>query len=138
MTEPAVRLAVLCDHAIVGQDGKVSLVGIFRNISVSDLPAQHPRMFVVAVLGLDAGAHAVAVRPRDPEGRPAIQHPPEMTVHSSGAGQDVNVIVELNNMSFTSYGEHRFDLDVDGRTVGSLPVSITQMPAPPQPGRRPN
>ena len=135
--EPEVRLAVLCDHALVGQDGKVSVLGIFRNISVSDLPAQHPRMFVVAVLGLDPGAHTVVVRLRDPEGRPGMQHAPEMTVQSSGDAQDVNVIVELNNLSFTSYGTHRFDLDVDGRTVGSLAVTIMKMGATPG-GRRAN
>lgn len=131
------RLAVLCDHALVAQDGKVSLVGIFRNISVSDLPAQHPRMFVVAILGLDAGQHAVAVRLRDPDGHPALAEPPQLNVHSSGAGQDVNVIVELNNLSFTAYGTHRFDLEVDGRTIGSLAVSIVQMAAA-SGGRRPN
>lgn len=131
------RIAVLCDHALVGQDGKLSLLGIFRNISVSDLPAQHPRMFLVAVLGLDQGQHAVVVRLLDPEGKPAMPHPPEMTVHSSGAGQDVNVIVELNNLSFTSYGTYRFDLEVDSRTVGALPVSIGQMSATPG-GRRAN
>ena len=57
-----IRLGALCDHALVGQDGKVSLLGIFRNISVSGLPAQHPRMFLVAILGLDVGAHTVVVR----------------------------------------------------------------------------
>ena len=137
MSDPEIRLAVLCDHALVGQDGKVSVLGIFRNISVSDLPAQHPRMFVVAVLGLDAGAHEVVVRLRGPDGRPAMQHAPEMTVHSSGDSQDVNVIVELNNLSFTSYGEFRFDLDLDGRTAESLAVSIVQMGATPG-GRRAN
>ena len=137
MSDPEIRLAVLCDHALVGQDGKVSVLGIFRNISVSDLPAQHPRMFVVAVLGLDAGPHAVVVRLRGPDGRAAMQHAPEMTVHSSGDSQDVNVIVELNNLSFASYGEYRFDLDVDGHTTESLAVSIVQMGATPG-GRRAN
>jgi len=137
VSDPEIRLAVLCDHALVGQDGKVSVLGIFRNISVSDLPAQHPRMFVVAVLGLDAGAHAVVVQLRGPDGRPAMQHAPEMTVHSSGDSQDVNVIVELNNLSFASYGEYRFDLDVDGHTTESLAVSIVQMGATPG-GRRAN
>ncbi len=94
-------------------------------------------MFVVAVLGLDPGTHTVVVRLRDPEGRPAMQHAPEMTVQSSGEAQDVNVIVELNNLSFTSYGVHTFELDVDGRTVGSLAVSIVQMGATPG-GRRAN
>ena len=92
---------------------------------------------VVAVLGLDAGPHAVVVQLRGPDGRPAMQHAPEMTVHSSGDSQDVNVIVELNNLSFASYGEYRFDLDVDGETVESLAVSIMQMGATPG-GRRAN
>jgi hypothetical protein len=43
------------------------------------------------------------------------------------------VIVELNNMSFTTYGMHRFELTVDGEAVGALPVSIIQMQ---QPGER--
>ncbi len=121
-----IRLAALCDHAIVGQDGKVSLVGIFRNISVSGLPAQHPRLFLVAILGLEVGAHSVVVRLLRPDGEQALPNPPEISVQAS-AGQDVNVIVELNNMSFTTYGTHRFQLSVDGEAVGDLPVAIVQM-----------
>lgn len=124
-----VRLAALCDHALVGQDGKVSLLGIFRNISVSGLPAQHPRMFLVAILGLDVGAHTVVVRLLRPDGQQAMPNPPEISVQAT-AGQDVNVIVELNNMNFTSYGTHRFQLSVDDVAVGDLPVVILQMPAP--------
>ena len=136
MTAPEIRLAALCDHALVGQDGKVSIMGVFRNISVTGLPAQHPRMFLVAILGLDAGTHAVVVRLRKPDGGPAMPNAPEISVNAM-AGQDVNVIVELNNLSFATYGTHRFDLEIDGEAAGSLPVSIVQM-APPQQGRRAN
>lgn len=127
-----IRLAALCDHAMVGQDGKVSLLGIFRNISVSGLPAQHPRMFLVAILGLEVGPHAVVVRLLRPDGQQAMPNPPEISVHAVG-GQDVNVIVELNNVSFTTFGMHRFQLSVDGAAIGELPVSIMQMQ---QPGER--
>ncbi|HEV2011946.1 MAG TPA: hypothetical protein VGS17_13065 [Candidatus Limnocylindria bacterium] len=136
MTPPEIRLAALCDHALVGQDGKVSIIGVFRNISVTGLPAQHPRMFLVAILGLDAGTHAVVVRLRKPDGGEAMPNAPEISVNAI-AGQDVNVIVELNNLSFATYGTHRFDLEVDSEAAGSLPVSIMQM-APPQTGRRAN
>jgi hypothetical protein len=95
-----IRLAALCDHALVGQDGKVSLMGIFRNISVSGLPAQHPRMFVVAILGLEVGAHTVKVRLLRPDGQQAMPNPPEISVHAV-AGQDVNVIV-LMRFGFAS------------------------------------
>ena len=124
-----IRLAALCDHALVGQDGKVSLLGIFRNISVSGLPAQHPRMFLVAILGLDVGPHSVVVKLLRPDGQQAMPNPPEISVHAA-AGQDVNVIVELNNMSFTTYGMHKFQLSVDGHAIGDLPVAIVQMQAP--------
>jgi hypothetical protein len=130
MTQSEVRLAALCDHALVGQDGKLSMLGIFRNISVSSLPAQHPRMYVVAVLGLDPGAHDVVVRLTRPDGGAVMPEAPRISVHAV-PGQDVNVIVELNNLGFTSYGTHRFDLEVDGSTVGSLPVGISQLPATP-------
>lgn len=124
-----VRLAALCDHALVGQDGKVSLLGIFRNISVSALPAQHPRMFLVAILGMETGAHTVVVRLLRPDGQQAMPNPPQISVHAS-PGQDVNVIVELNNMSFATYGVHRFQLSVDDDPVGEVSVAIVQMQQP--------
>lgn len=131
-----VRLAALCDHALVGQDGKVSLLGIFRNISVSGLPAQHPRMFLVAILGLDPGPHTVVVRLLRPDGQQAMPNPPEMSVHAT-PGQDVNVIVELNNLNFAGYGTHHFQVSADGEAIGDLPVAIVQM-QPPGERRRTN
>jgi uncharacterized protein DUF6941 len=130
---PEIRLAALCDHALVGQDGKLSVVGIFRNITVSSLPAQHPRMYLVAVLGLEQGQHEVIVRLIAPGGAAAMADAPKISVRAV-SGQDVNVIVELNNLNFGAYGTHRFDLEVDGATVGSLPVAISQMQqSPPRP-----
>lgn len=126
---PEIKIAALCDHAIVGQDGKLSMLGIFRNISVSQLPAQHPRMFLVAVLALDPGPHEVVVRLVKPDGGGAMAEDPRIQVHSV-PGQDVNVIVELNNLGFTSYGTHHFDLDIDGATVGSLPVAVSSITSP--------
>lgn len=126
MSQGEIRLAALCDHALVGQDGKLSMLGIFRNISVTGLPAQHPRMYLVAVLGLDPGAHEVVVRLLRPDGGAAMPQNPHVSVHAL-PGQDVNVVVELNNLNFGTYGTHRFDLEVDGSAIGSLPVAITQL-----------
>jgi hypothetical protein len=63
-----------------------------------------------------------------------MQEAPRISVRAV-PGQDVNVIVELNNLGFTTYGTHRFDLEVDGSTVGSLPVGISQISAT-TPGRQ--
>ena len=129
-----VRLAALCDHALVGQDGKVSLLGIFRNISVSGLPAQHPRMYLVCILTLAAGPHVVTVQLRRPDGQPAMPNPPTISVQAT-AGQDVNVIVELNNLNFSDFGEHQFVVETDGAPATTLSLSVSQLP---QPGGRTN
>jgi len=136
MSAPEIRLVALCDHALVGQDGKVSLLGIFRTINVSGLPAEHPRMYLVAILALEAGAHSVVVQLHRPDGSPAMPNPPEISVHGV-AGQDVNVIVELNKINFGSYGVHHFSIEVDGAATGTVAVSIEQM-TPPAQGRRAN
>ncbi len=123
----AVRLAALCDHALVAQDGKVSLLGIFRNISVSGLPAQHPRMYLVCILTLPAGPHTVTVQLLRPDGAPSMPNPPNISVQAT-AGQDVNVIVELNNLNFAEFGEHQFLVDADGARATTLPLTVSQLP----------
>lgn len=128
-----VRLAVLCDHALVGQDGKVSVLGVFRNISVTGLPAQHPRMYLVCILALAPGAHTVTVQLRRPDGAPAMPNPPTLSVQAM-PGQDVNVIVELNNLNLTTSGEHRFVVEADGAEAASLPLTVSQLA--PQEGRK--
>lgn len=124
---PDVRLAGLCDHALVGQDGKVSLIGIFRNISVSGLPAQHPRMYLVCILALDPGAHIVTVQLRRPDGAPVMPNPPQISVQAQ-PDQDVNVIVELNNLNLAAFGEHTFTVDADGALLTTLPLTVSQIP----------
>ena len=123
---PEARLVVLADHAMVGQDGKVSVIGIFRTINVSGLPAEHPRMYLVVILALDAGPHTVAVQLHRPDGTPAMADPPEIPVHAV-AGQDVNVIVELNKLTFGSLGTYQLMVKVDGSPAGTAAVAIEQM-----------
>ena len=43
-----------------------------------------------------------------------MPEPPRIQVHAV-PGQDVNVIVELNNLNFAELGEHHFVVDADGR-----------------------
>ncbi len=128
-----VRLAGLCDHALVGQDGKVSLIGLFRNISVSGLPAQHPRMYLVCVMALEPGQHVVSVQLRRPDGAAVMPNPPQLSVQAS-ADQDVNVIVELNNLNLGVFGEHTFVVEADGALLTTLSLVVSQLPQ--APGRR--
>ncbi|MBM4420723.1 MAG: hypothetical protein FJ034_03880 [Chloroflexi bacterium] len=136
MARPEVRLAAVCDHAVMGQDGKATLVGVFRTISVTSLPAEHPRLYLVVIFGLDAGTHRVVVRLRLPDGSQGIENAPELTVQGA-ADADSNVIVEFNKLVLNATGLHHFDIEVDGGPAASVEFAVSQLVTAPG-GSRPN
>lgn len=52
------ELFTLCDHAIVSQDGKLSLIGLFTQIFVPQLPAQFPQIYNVAIIAGPPETHS--------------------------------------------------------------------------------
>ena len=66
-----VDFAVLADYALFDQQGKLSVLGIFRHVVVPGFPAMHPRPhLVVGVRGrrTEVGNHVLRIRFLDPDG----------------------------------------------------------------------
>src|SRR5579875_2151486 len=118
---PHMRIGVLCDHALVSQDGKLSLIGIFDRIAVPGLPIQHPRFFVVAVFDMAPGNHTVRVELLDPTGHSVLQEQGvEIPVSVAAAGQSGNLVAELNLLPLEFAGRYDFNLYVGDSRVGSI------------------
>lgn len=117
------RLGVLCDHALIGQDGKLSLIGIFDHIGVVQLPAQHPRFFVVAVLQGETETNQVAMELAAPDGRTLMHEQitidPEAITEGSG-----NLIAEVTMLPLEMTGRYEFRLFVENRLLGLIPLTI--------------
>lgn len=47
-----INFAHLCDYALISRDGKLSVMGLFDNINVAQLPAAHPTAFLAFEIGL--------------------------------------------------------------------------------------
>jgi hypothetical protein len=126
------RIGVLCDHALVGQDGKLSIIGIFDHIGVVQLPAQHPRFFVVAVLQGDATSSTVELELMAPDGRvlmrESIAVDPEMIAQGNG-----NLIAEVTMLPLDQVGRYDFRMLAGGRRLGviQLYVSLVENSQPP-------
>jgi hypothetical protein len=76
-SEPAliIDFAVLADHALFDQQGKLSVIGIFRHVVVGGFPAMHPRThLVLRVRGrrTEVGTHTLRIRFTDPEGHELV------------------------------------------------------------------
>jgi hypothetical protein len=127
--------AVIADYALVDQAGKLSVLGIFQHIWVQQFPAMHPRLHLVLRLKgkrTEIGEHQVQIRlldERDVEilggkGGVTFAEPPAgVTEIEAGA-------ILVFDVPFPHPGQYRFDITIDATPQASVPVTVSQLPAP--------
>lgn len=138
-----VALAVVCDHALIDQAGKLSVIGIFERIWVERFPAVHPRLHLVLRLKgrrTEIGEHPIVIQLMDPDGREVLRGDGSVQIGEPPAG-----VTEVEAGAVLAFdvplergGTYHFAITVDGEPAASVPVSVSQMPAPaPQAGPMP-
>lgn len=135
---PTVKAALLCDYALTSNDGKLSIMGIFGNINFPSLPNAYSRFFVVIVLSLDSGTHAVQLGMVDPVGQQLLPEPPTLDVEITMPGADTNLVFDFNNLPFNRAGIYQVQLFVAGRLTHSIPLSVQAPPSGGPPAVRVN
>ncbi len=131
-----IDLAFLADAATIDGSGKLSVLGIFDRIGVTQFPAQHGRVTLVVRFTAgtsEIGSHEVQIRMADPGGAEVLSLNGEMQLMGGpSAGDVIRVphILNLDGLVFTGPGLHSFDVKVDGEHHVSLPLSVEGPPAP--------
>jgi hypothetical protein len=115
---------VLCDYALTAQDGKVSAIGIFSQINVSRLPAVHPRLFMVAMLDAEPGAHALTIGVVGPSGSQVLQRRPQLRMQVPAGAKSANIVADLKGMRIEELGRHTVELRAGQRLLGSAPFTV--------------
>ena len=128
-------LSLICDHALIDQAGKLSVLGIFERIWVERFPALHPRLHLVLRLKgrrTEIGQHPVAIVLHDPQGREVLRGDGMVQIGEPPAGvTDVEAAAILVfDVPLETAGSYHFDITVDSELLASLPVTVSQMPAP--------
>jgi hypothetical protein len=119
------RTLVLCDHAITAQDGKISAIGIFGQISVARLPAVHPRLFIVAVLDAEPGPHELQLQVLSPQGAHLLVNPPQMHLEVPAGTTTANIVADLNGLELKELGRHEVELREGDRILGRTPLQVS-------------
>jgi hypothetical protein len=136
---PAVKLAVLCDYALTSQDGKLSVLGIFSQMNMAQLPGITPPYFAVVVLSLDPGNYSVRFGVVDPVGQQVLtDEAPEFDMEVETAGADTNLVIQFNNLPLSRPGIYQVQLFVDARLTHSLPLNVQSAGGPELSLARPN
>ena len=128
-----IALAVACDHALIDQAGKLSVIGIFERIWVERFPAVHPRLHLVLRLKgrrTEIGDHPVTIVLLDPDGREVLRGDGAVQFGEPPAG-----ITEVEAGAVLAFdvpldrpGTYTFDIAVDGARAATVPVAVTLMP----------
>ena len=132
-----VALAVVCDHALIDQAGKLSVIGIFERIWVERFPAVHPRLHLVLRLKgrrTEIGDHPVVIILRDPAGTEVLRGDGSVQIGEPPAGvTEVEAAAVLAfDVPLEREGVFFFHITVDGEQLASVPVTVARMPAPTQ------
>ncbi len=129
-----IQLALVCDHAIIDQHGKLSVLGIFDRIWVERFPAIHPQLHLVLRLKgrrTEVGDHAVLIQLVDDTGREILRGEGNVQIGEPPAGVvDIEAAAVLAfDVPLERAGVCTFEIAVDGARVASVPITVSQMPA---------
>lgn len=136
MADPSLELhsLVICDYAITAQDGKISAIGIFGQITVGGLPSVHGRFFIVAVLEADPGTYELALQVVAPSGQPLLGEPPKMRLDVPPNTTTANIVADLKGLQIRELGRHRIELRAGDRVLGTTPFNVNLAWTQPQAG----
>jgi len=129
MAKLQTEIFVLCDHAIVSQEQKLSVIGIFDQFFVANLPASWPRMFLVAVLkGEPSQEYSLKLRLVPPQ-KMEPEFPDKELKLRLGQNGNANLLTELVNFPLPHAGLYKFEILTDNQKVGELEFKVNKTTA---------
>jgi len=129
-----IEVFTLCDAAADYQ-GRLNVLGIFDTIFASNLPTAHPYCSVALRLRLrktEEGKHTFTVHIVDNDGKlvvPPLNGEFGIQLAANSRQGAINLVLNLQGLTFTRFGEHAVNLAIDSHELGSLPFWIRQQPS---------
>lgn len=129
MAKITTDIFVLCDHASVSQDQKLSIIGIFDQFFVANLPSVWPKMYLVAVVHGEPGKEYNLTLKMVPPQKTEKVFPDKEFKITLGQNGKANVMTELVNFPLAQAGVHKVQL-MDGKElIGQLEFHVNKTTA---------
>lgn len=126
---PTLELFTLCDYATISQDQKLSVIGMFDQFFVANLPTNWSRMFLVGVLKGQPGQKLSLTLKLVPAGTPNPDFPEKNVEVTLGNNGRANLITELVNFPLQAPGVHKFEILSQGASLGTCEFNVTKTTA---------
>ena len=134
------NLALLADNAHMDASGKLYILGEFRYIFAAQLPARHGQFSIVARWEASAAEvrgqeNTLELEIVDADGRAIMPRSPKFPlafgpIGDAGRGRvEARLIVGMQGMVLTNYGDHVFQFFVNGIANGTAKFYVASAPA---------
>lgn len=125
-----VDFAVIADHALIDQHGKLSIIGVFQHVWVQAFPAVHPRThLVVRVRGrrTDLGTHIIRIRFVDEGGQELLAGEGSIQVNEPPGGvTEVEAgAILLFDVPLPGPGHYAFEILLGGHAPVRVPLTAS-------------
>ncbi len=127
-----VQLALVCDDARMGPDGKMDIHGVFNDLMAPGFPARQDRMVLVTTIEWDRsdeGRHTFKVDLVGPDGRPSVTVDGHTEVDRRPADRPpprTRLILPLEEVVFPQAGRYSFEIRVKGRKLRGPSIFVME------------
>jgi hypothetical protein len=129
---PNLNAMLLCDHTIREQGtGKISLIGIFENISAASFPVIHPALSVYAKLGDAQGEYTIRLELIRLDDSHLVAQGTLKTAFTDRM-TPAELVFALQNLGLERPGRYEFRLHANERFVAGKSFTVVET-APPTP-----
>ena len=128
-----VQYVAVCDHVLVGADGKPSLIGVFSDIQAVQVPVTLPRLAFAARILLTADetgkTYKVDLIITDPKGNELARPSGDIAVPVAPDGVDsmaIDLPMLLDMFGLPEFGRYTFMLAIDGEPKAGVQIAVRQ------------
>ena len=129
MSDVKLEFLTLCDFAMTSSEGKLSIVGIFDRMFVSQTPAKFSRFFTVAILSGKPNSEAKISFTIQIPSKKELPGPKEMII-KFGSGGRTNLITDVANFPLPEIGEYKLFILANGKSLGSNSFFVSKTSTP--------
>lgn len=119
----------LCDYATVSREQKLSVIGIFDQFFVANIPTNWPKMFLVAVLSGEPNREHNITLKIIPPAKTEQNFPDKDLKVALGQNGRANLITELVNFPLPLAGTYKVEIVEGSEKVGTLEFKVDKTTA---------
>ena len=121
----------VCDYASLDRDGKLNILGIFKNISVAKIPSVHPQLFIVTnITVFKHGSFKEIIRIVDDKDNEIIMPLKFNLIFPSSKKKkqaELGVIARVNNLRLSKTGNYKVQVYIDKRLIGETSITVSEL-----------